>query len=366
MNVYRSRPSRTPPRIPQARRAEFTREAWLRWAVALAAAAILLLGAGLARGADGATTSGGKQVKVYDGNGNANADVLEQRLKKAYADAQKEQAAKDAAKKDGAQGKDGAQAKDGAKGKDGKDPLKDPEYKEKVALSEERIKELFANAELKYGEGSYREAGAFYYQVMQARDDAALPKAQDLVKKATDKVLAMDGLAKQHLDNAKDADVKRDFMKEIEELGELCKQFPFAKCYDEARARLIALKNRKEVAGHVELAEADELAASGKLGDAIELLKKIQENPRYQNSIVTMKATRRLQELSEGDAARERLQQEREALAETEAPKLMATAKNFILNKETARAKEQLNAIIEKFPGTKYAEEAKGKLGELP
>lgn len=360
MNVYRNRPNRMPPRVPQAKRAEVSREAWLRWIVALAAASILLLGAGLARGADGATTSGGKQVKVYEGT--TNADVLEQRLKKAYEDAQKEQAAKDGAKKDG-NGKDGAKGKDG---KNSKDPLKDPEYKEKVALSEERIKELFANAELKYQEGSYREAGAFYYQVMQARDDAALPKAQDLVKKATDKVLAMDGLAKQHLDNAKDADVKRDFMKEIEELGELCKQFPFAKSYDEAHERLIALKNRKEVAGHVELAEADELAAAGKLSDAIELLKKIQENPRYQNSIVTMKATRRLQELTEGDAARERLQQEREARAEQEAPKLMATAKNFILNKETSRAKEQLNAIIEKFPGTKYAEEAKTKLDELP
>ncbi|MCK6472934.1 MAG: hypothetical protein L6R28_14420 [Planctomycetes bacterium] len=363
MNVYRSRSNRTPPRPPQAGRVELTREAWLRWAMALAAAVILLLGAGLARGVEGGTTSGGKQVKVYEGN--PNADVLEKRLKKAYEDAQKEQAAKDAAKKDG-NGKDGAQGKDGAKGKDGKDPLKDPEYKEKVALSEERIKELFTNAELKYEEGSYREAGAFYYQVMQARDDAALPKAQDLVKKATDKVLAMDGLAKQHLDNAKDADVKRDFMKEIEELGELVKQFPFAKCYDEARERLTALKNRKEVAGHVELAEAEELAAAGKLSAAIELLKKIQENPRYQNSIVTMKAARRLQELNEGDAAKERLQQEREALAESEAPKLMATAKNFILNKETSRAKEQLNAIIEKFPGTKYAEEAKSKLDELP
>ena len=54
------------------------------------------------------------------------------------------------------------------------------------------------------------------------------------------------------------------------------------------------------------------------------------------------------------------------ALAEKEAPRLMSAADNFLKNKMNGHAKEKLEAIIEKFPDSTYAQEAQKKLDKIP
>lgn len=255
----------------------------------------------------------------------------------------------------------GASGKKNKKGKLVK-KINDAEYKDKLQQNVAYIKELYQKAELKFKEESYREAASFYASVIMAN----VVKSEKLVEEARKRFLEMEDLAKEHLNNADDASLKRDQLRAIEELGLIVKEFPFTKAYGEAQRRLIALKTKPDVAGLVEFAEAEGAEAGGELIKALKGYQAIIDNPRYENTLAAMKAKRKVSLFKQDAALKERLQEERAALAEKEAPRLMSAADNFLKNKMNGHAKEKLEAIIERFPETTYAQEAQKKLDKIP
>ena len=105
--------------------------------------------------------------------------------------------------------------------------------------------------------------------------------------------------------------------------------------------------------------------AAGNLSLALKLYQAILENPRYANGVAALKAKRGLEQLQKNDSTREQLKAELQAKAEKVAPHLMAAAKNFLANSLPAKAKEKYRAVIEQFPGTKFAEDAQKELAQI-
>jgi len=127
----------------------------------------------------------------------------------------------------------------------------------------------------------------------------------------------------------------------------------------------VNLKSRPEVSGIVELAQAEGYEADGKLMEAVKLYESIGNNPRYENSVPALKAKRRLEELAKNDETRTKIKTEVDAKADKECPALISSAKNFVANNLPKQAIEKLQLVIDKYPSSKYADEAKKQLSEL-
>ena len=219
---------------------------YLGW---LIGGSILLLAAALpAAGVDG------EKPQVFEEN--ANKASLEERLRKAYDEFQKKNATQLAAATEtkDAGGKAATKNSKPVKGED-------VEFKEMLLASQARIKELFAQAQACFQAGKFRDAASFYASVAMAN----VPKTEQMVEDSRKRFIEMEGLAEEHLKLAMDCDLKRDFLKEVEELSIITREFPFTKANETARPRLVALKTRPDVSAHVELAEADAAMAAGNL-----------------------------------------------------------------------------------------------------
>ncbi|MBE7465323.1 MAG: hypothetical protein HS116_17740 [Planctomycetes bacterium] len=350
-----------------------------RQAYAWAAVAALLACAALQAGEAGTPAMAPEGTKLFENNAPKNA--LEDRLKMAYDEFIRKNEMKqqidgvkeilDKAKQNGTapatgdkaaqwtnyQQKGGDNAADKAKAAE-----EAAQYKEKLVQNLGYIKEMFAKGELKFQEEQYREAAAFYAGVVMAD----VPNSDQMVQQARAKFAQMETFAKQHYDNAMSADLQRDYTREVEELAVVVREFPFSKVYPEANTRMISLKTNPKVAGLVELTEAESTEAAGYTLKAYKMYEAISNNPRYENTVAAVKAHAKMTELSKNAATREQMKTDLQAEAEKEAPKLMAAAENYLMNNMASRAKEKLNAIIEKFPGTSFADDAQKKLESLP
>ena len=91
----------------------------------------------------------------------------------------------------------------------------------------------------------------------------------------------------------------------------------------------------------------------------------IVNNSRYDNTIPRLKADILLDKLNKNEETRALLKKEHLALADKEAPTLLRNAKNYATNNQPKAAKKNLDTVIEKFPDTPYADEAKKQLETL-
>lgn len=225
------------------------------------------------------------------------------------------------------------------------------------------IKELFQKAETAWKAKSYKEAGYFY----QAVSKATVVGSEDMVEVANERInVDMENLAKDHIKASDDAGIQHDVMKQIDELAVVTKEFTITKAKDEAQRRLNSLKSKAEVAGYVEYAQAEQLVADGKLTDGLAMLNAIVANPRYEHSIPALKATRKIEELNRSEDTRGKVKAEFVAKADKECPNLLTAAKNYQANNMPKSAREKLQLLLDKYPGTTYADEAKKMLDEIP
>ncbi|MCY3023388.1 MAG: hypothetical protein NTW87_30785, partial [Planctomycetota bacterium] len=86
---------------------------------------------------------------------------------------------------------------------------------------------------------------------------------------------------------------------------------------------------------------------------------------RYENTVPALKARRKLEELNKNEATKAKIKAEGDAKADREAPLLLYAAKNFLANNYPKQAMEKLQQIVDKFPTSKWAEDAKKQLADL-
>ncbi len=237
------------------------------------------------------------------------------------------------------------------------------EYKGQVKDNLSSVKAMFQTAEQAWKAKDYKQAGTFYASVAQA----TVPGSEEMVETSVLRINSeMENLAKDHIRAADDAGLIRDFMKEIDELSIVLKDFGITKSRADAFRKLTNLKTKPEVAGFVEFSQAEQLLADNKLTEAIAAYTAIVSNSRYEHSIPALKSQRKLDELNKNEETRARVRTEFTAKADKEAPQLLNAAKNFATNNMPKKAKEKLEIVLDKYPGTTYAEEAKKQIDELP
>ncbi|MCZ7649414.1 MAG: hypothetical protein M5U26_29845 [Planctomycetota bacterium] len=362
-----------------ARKVEDTREA-LRWRLALAALVSLAVWFGRPAGAGESQQMAPEGATLFENN--APKGALEDRLKMAYEEFTRKNEMQqqldgvkeilDKAKEAGVTGREGGNDKSGqwtnyqqpgAKQDDkAKAKQEMAEYREKLLQNLAYIKEMFAKGEASFQAEQYREAAAFYASVAMAN----VPNSEKMVEDSRKRFTEMEDFAKQHFNNAMDAHIQRDFTREVEELSIVTREFPFSNVHKEAYTRLVALKTNPKVAGLVEYAEAESTEAAGFTLKAYKQYQAIAGNSRYENTLAAVKAHRKLQDLNKNAASREQMNTELQTQADKEAPRLMNQADNFLMNNMPGQAREKLHAIIEKYPGTSYAEDAQKKLDGIP
>ena len=235
------------------------------------------------------------------------------------------------------------------------------EFKEKTLTNLSSIKELYAKAEDAFKNKRMKEAGDLYSSVALAN----VAGSEEMAETSRGRLVEFEDQAKAQLKAADDLDLKREYVKEVEILSAINKEFPRTEAHKTAVRRLITLKSRPEIAGYVELAQAESFESDGKLTDAVEHYGKISTNPRYENSIPALKAKRKLEELNRDDGTREKIKTEFNSKADKDAPVLLASAKNFVSNRMPKQAIEKLQTVVDKYPETKYAEEARKQIDEL-
>lgn len=251
------------------------------------------------------------------------------------------------------------QAQDQKNKADEKQNLAD--YKEKTMNNLAELKELFAKAEAAWKEQHYAIAALIYKSITLA----TVPGSEDMVEKSRAKLIELEDLAKGHLKAVDDADLNQDYMKEVDELSLIRNEFKSTTANDTATRRLIDLKSRSEVAGYIEYAQGESLEKDGKLMDALNLYKTISSNPRYEHSVAALKAQRRLDELNKNEETRTKIKSEMAAKADKEAPVFLNSVKNYLANGKTQLAIEKLQMVVDKYPGSQYAEQAQKQLEEL-
>lgn len=236
------------------------------------------------------------------------------------------------------------------------------EYQAMIKDNLAGIKAQFQAAEQAWNAKDFKRAGTYYLSVSKA----TVPGAEEMIETSVQRINAdMEKLARGHISAADDAGLQRDFMKQIEELSIVLKEFSITAAAKDASNKLTSLRSKPEVAGFVEFSQAEALLAEGKLTEALAALNAIVANPRYENSIAALKATRKIDDLNKNEETRALLKKEFLNKADKEAPSLLNMAKNFANNNQPKAAKEKLVTVIDKFPDTPYAEEAKKQLATL-
>ena len=188
--------------------------------------------------------------------------------------------------------------KDLAAKEQGKKDLAD--YKSKVLGNLDAIKEMFAKAEESWKNQKYGEAGLFYSSVVAA----TAPGAEQMAETSRGRLVEMEDLAKERLKAADDFDLKREYMKEVDELTFVCRELALTKAKDVAFRRLITLKSRPDVSGYVDLAEAEAAEIDGKTEKAKLLYMRIAENPRYEGTLPALKARLKLERIEKSEKSK--------------------------------------------------------------
>jgi hypothetical protein len=246
-----------------------------------------------------------------------------------------------------------------------KDAMKDKEFRQKIKESLLDLKEMEKAAEECYTAKNYREAASFYQSITLASVPGADKPVDAVIEKARERLIEMEGLAQDEIRKAEDADLARNYIKAIEHLTVVLRDFPFTKAKATAESRLSAFKSRKDVSSYVEFAECEAAEASGDLAKAVKGYQNLIDNPRYEGTVPVFKAKKRIEVLKTDEATRDALKTQLQATADKEAPPILNTAKNFLMNNQPGPAKEKFQIVVDKYPGTTYAEEAQKEIEKL-
>src|SRR5262249_37090971 len=120
-----------------------------------------------------------------------------------------------------------------------------------------------------------------------------------------------------------------------------------------------------DVAATLDLERAKELEASGKNAEALAQYSAIAVNPRYQNTVATLEAGRRAAQLNQDRNKSTAVSTEQTVKAEHDAHVLLTASRNLLLNKMNDAAGKKLREILDTYPETSSAKEAKKLLADI-
>jgi len=231
---------------------------------------------------------------------------------------------------------------------------------EKLSKNLAGIKELFERAQSEWKKEHFHEAAMLFKSVSLA----TVPGSDTYVAESRDRLNELEPMAKKRLQSATDEDLRQEYFNEARDLLFIVREFPDTAACRESQRQLSVLRSRPEAAASLDLEQARELEASGKFSEALAQYSAVVANPRYQNTVAIFEARRRAAELNQDKYKHAAVGTEQSAKAEREARALLAASENMLLNKINHAASRKLKEILEAYPETLSAKEAKKLLDE--
>lgn len=142
--------------------------------------------------------------------------------------------------------------------------------------------------------------------------------------------------------------------------------FPQSYSAMEADKELLKFTLRPDVKGQLNMAKAASLETQNKFREALALYKEVAEHPRLANTALALKAHQAFERLSKDPKAKLWISTEQMIEEDKKALVALNAAKNFLMNRMQDQARTRLREIVEKYPESRYAVEAKKLLTEIP
>jgi hypothetical protein len=228
----------------------------------------------------------------------------------------------------------------------------------------QKLKGVLSEAEAARKKGDLKKAAKLCKEIIDANERSALA---DQAKKLIEKI---DAVAKNVLEEAV-AKIDKDPIAAILALEEVVELYQGTDAAKQAKQKIAELRKRKDVkklltklkkekeaAGKI--AAAEKLVESGDYLKALAALKSVAR--KYKGTSAAEKATARVAEL-EGDE--EIARKIRDMEAEKFSKRVLAMGRNYAKNGMTDKARAEFQKIIDKYPESTFAEEAKQELEKL-
>jgi hypothetical protein len=222
------------------------------------------------------------------------------------------------------------------------------------------IGEAFKAGEAAFKAENYPVAFEFFVDVAAC---AQVQGAANFVDQARGRLLEMERMAADKLDEAKLKKLQADGPGALGIVRLLLEKFYFTRSADEGRNLMMGLAADPRVAAAVAMLAAEDLDSAGKYYDAAARYQALMK--KYPDSVQALKAKLRLEAMSKDEAIAAALKEGAGKAAEVECPKLLAAARNFLANGLPDRARPLFQKVVEGYPETEYAKEAKQALDEL-
>jgi tetratricopeptide (TPR) repeat protein len=221
-------------------------------------------------------------------------------------------------------------------------------------------KQVAADAMTK-GEEAYKEsryAAAYLYY----KDAAAGPDAKRAAE-ARKRIAEIEAMARRKLVEADVLIRRRRRTQAVEVLKQLIESFPYCEAARTARDKLLRLSNMPSVRADIRFAEGEAQEQAENYHEALKIYDEVRR--QWPEELAALRARVAADRIRSDPDKMAWVREAMEAEAERECPMLLNLAKNYLMNDDTARAREKLQKVVEDFPGTTYAEDARAMLDAL-
>jgi hypothetical protein len=236
---------------------------------------------------------------------------------------------------------------------------------EKLSSNLTGIKDLCERANAAWKLEHYRIAAMLYRSVTLA----TVLGSDNFVDEARDRLSSLESIAKKRLDAAVDSGLHDDFAVQARQLLDIINEFPDTAVAREAERSMGLLRTQPRSAAYLDLEEAKTLRQQGRIFEAAERFDSIADSPRYRDridcQIPCLLARRMAQEITGNAVLRLAIASQRSTKNERESHALLASAQNLLLNKMPADAKDKLNRLLELYPDSSAAKDAKKLLDDM-
>ena len=231
--------------------------------------------------------------------------------------------------------------------------------KQAQATSLAEVKRLLKKGEEKMKNGDYSAAQSFF----RAIESCQIPGASKYTSKAKAHILEIEELARKKLNDAEVKHLLREYVAEAAVLEQVLNDFAHTKAARKAKSKLSLLSREPKAASTIAFAKAKAEEDAENYGEAVRLYREIMKN--WPGQIAALKAEYAIGRLTSDPEIAALLREHAEFEASKVCPGWLNIAHNYRMNEDKDRAREYLQRVLDKFPGTTYAEEAKKKLAEL-
>ena len=238
---------------------------------------------------------------------------------------------------------------------------KKTEQEQKKARAEtlKGLKEQLKKGEEAMKEENYSAAQSWFQAIKSCR----APGASRYTAKAKARILEIEDKARVKLNEAEVRHMLREYVAEAELLAAIINDFAHTRAARLARSKLSLLRREPKAASTIAYGKAKAEEDAENYGEAVRLYEKVLRI--WPNEIAALKAEHAVRRLRSDPKIAELLKEHAEFEASKVCPGWINIAHNYRINADRDRAREYLQRVIDKFPDTSYAEEARKKLKEL-